>query len=862
MTPPAPRPLRPLMWLLRTVSSRDAARAAIGDATEELGERRAAGLAPRYPALWMNVQTMRTIAMESSAASPRLFRTTGLLLRDAFRAVRAAPVQSLFIVFVLAAGITLGTVTFSVVDAVVLKPLPIERPEQLVRISTTDESFKQRITSDVFWRLHDELQSTEGIAGRMVTTGVMATVDAVTDQVSVTYASADIFRILRLSPAIGRFWTTDDDARGVSDVAVLGYRFWREQLGGDPSVLGKTVSIGKRTYTVIGVLSAASDHPEVDITTSPIWVPTLIPRTPINAPMSITARMRPGVTTSQVADEIQRIAGTPDWRPTVRPVLDAYVSQYRSWMLLALGAAALVVLVACANAANLMLTRAAGRVQEMAIRAALGASRLHIASAVMTEGLLLAVAATAGALLLSIAGVRLAKLAVATALPGMFRASAIALNGRVFVAAIACAAVTGVLCSLVPAWQTSRAPVALLLKDTEGPTATGRRRWRSVFLVTEIATVVVLLVVSWLFVVSLIHVNAIDLGLDRNNLLAVSARIEFQGTVDEVRERVQSVPGVSDVAVSTVASLPLIGRAYGGAWITTTVQRAEGGAGTGVGTGLKVLEYRVTPNYFAVAGLRFLRGGTWAADPAAGPSAVVLDEQAARKLFGDENPLGQQVAAKEPAGIFTVVGTVPHVYALGAEEDNWPSAYFALKPNPARKFAGLFVRTSRPARDMLPLVTEVLKPVGPLLREPFVFIADEAVRRITATRRFNAQLMSVFGVVGMLIGAAGVYAVMASFVAQQTREIGVRVALGATPAHIRRGVLGLAWRHLLAGLALGVPIAWWLSRGFSALLFQVTPADVSVYAGVATLLCATGVLAAWIPARRAARLDPILSLRR
>ncbi len=529
-------------------------------------------------------------------------------------------------------------------------------------------------------------------------------------------------------------------------------------------------------------------------------------------------------------------------------------------MLLALGAAVLVILVACANAANLMLTRSAARAQEMAIRASLGASRAQIATAVLAEGLLLSAGATVAALLLSVAGVRVAKTAVTTALPYLFRLSAISLNGRVLAAAIACAVVTGVLFSLVPAWQTSRAPLSTLLKDAEAPTATGRRRWRSVFLTAEIATVVVLLVVSWLFVVSLIRVTGIDLGIDRANLLAVMPRLAFRAPVLEVRRRIESVPGVSGVAMSTAASLPLFGRAFHGAWWTTTVTRANGSADTG--DPMKVLQYRVTPNYFAVAGLPFRRGGTWQDGSSDAPPVIVLDEQLAGRLFGDEDPIGQQVRATEPAGLFRVVGTVPHVYARGPEEDDAPAAYFAVKPDPARIFAGLLVRTSRPSAEVLPLLTEALKDVGPDLKEPFVFVGDDAVRRITAQRRFNAWLMSVFGLAGMLIGAAGVYAVMASFVAQQTREIGVRVALGATPARIQRGVLGTAWRHLLAGLALGVPVAWWLSRGFAALLFQVTPADVSVYVGVGALLCAVGVLAAWVPARRAARVDPIISLRR
>jgi predicted permease len=858
--PPTPNAL--VTWLLRTLSSRDDANAEIGDVLDELVEQTAAGRRPRRPALWMNMQLTQAIVTELRTAGPRAMRSLGLVLRDATRAVRATPAQSLFIVFVLAAGITLGTVTFSVVDAVMLRPLPVDHPEQLVSISTRDQNFKARITPDLYWRLSEQLQHVEGVGVRSMQSGVMVTVGETTDQMTVTSATANIFRLLRLTPGLGRLWTAEEETPGTRYVAVLGYRFWRDQLRSDPAVLGKTVSIHGRTspYTVIGVLSAASDHPEVDLTTSPVWVPSVVPHTAESGSYGgILARLRPGVSAAQIASDVQRIIGTPDWQPAVTPVLDGYVSRFRDWLWLALGAAALVVLVACANAANLMLTRAAGRVQEMAIRASLGASRAHIALAVMTEGLLLSAGATAAALLLSIGGVQLAKTAVIGALPWMFRASTISLSGRVFAAAIACAVVTGVLFSLVPAWQTSRTPVSLLLKDADARIGTVRRGWRSAFLVAEIATVVVLLVVSWLFVVSLIHSSRIDLGIDRENLLAINPRLEFRGTVDEVRERVASLPGVADVSVSTVAGLPLIGRAYGGAWITTKVQRASGAAGSAT-TPLEVLEYRVTPNYFAVTGLRLLQGGTLTGS-LDGPPAVVLDQQAARQLFGTENPIGQQVEAKEPAGIFTVVGTVPHVYTLGAEEDKWASAYFPLKPNPARKFAGLFVRTSRPADEMLPIVTEALKSLGPDLKEPFVFTADNAVRQITATRRFNAQLMSVFGIVGMLIGAAGVYAVMASFVAQQTREIGVRVALGATPARIQRGVLTLASRHLVAGLALGVPIAWWLSRGFTALLFQVTPADVSVYVAVAALLSVTGCMAAWVPARRAARVDPIVSLR-
>jgi predicted permease len=862
-------PIRPLAWLLRIVSSRDAANAAIGDILEELGDRTATGRAPRRARLWVHLQIVRAIASAILAGAPRQIRAAGLLLRDATRALRAAPAHALFVVLVLAVGVTAGTVTFSVVDAVVLKPLPLDRPEQLVAIPIRDQDRTVRMTPELFWQLHGQLRSVDRLAAIQTSSGSPVRVGPLTDEWPVTSATSDFFSLMRWSPAIGRFWTADDEARGETDVAVLGYRFWREQFSGASSVLGETVSTGRRTFRVIGVLPASSDRPELQLTSSPVWVPLAVRRdgaTGISSLFYPIARMRPGVSTVQLAEEIRRVSEIAEWRPTVTPLLDTYVEPVRRWMLLALGAAALVVLIACVNAANLMLTRSARRAQEMAIRASLGASPRQIAAAVLAEGFLLSLGATACALLFSLGGVHLAKVAVTTMLPGVFRASTISLNGRVLAAAIAAAAVTGLLVSLVPAWQTARAPVSSLLKDAEGTTATGRRRWRGVFLTAEIATVVVLLVVSWLFVVSLIRVVGIDVGIDRANLLAVIPRLAFQGTVDDVQRRLERLPGVSGVAVSIGASLPLVGRAYHGAWITTELRRADG-ARTGGDSPVTVLQYRVTPNYFDVAGMRFTRGGSWSVDTMFSAPSVVLDELAARQLFGDEDPLGRPVRARvgaDPERIFTVLGIVPYVYARGPEEAafNPPSAYFALPSSPTRTFASLFVRTSRPPEEMLSVVTEALTPIAPATKDRYVVLADEAMSRLTATRRFNAGLMSAFGLVGMLIGAAGVYAVMASFVAQRTREIGVRVALGATPARIRREVLGQTWRYLLAGLALGLPIAWWLSRGFASLLFQVTPADASVYAGVAALLSAVGFLAAWIPARRAARIDPILSLRR
>lgn len=848
-----------LVWLLRRLSSRDAANAAVGDAFEELSARRAVGRAPRFPHLWMTLQLLRSIAAAVGAGFPRFVRAMGLVVRDAFRSLRTAPAQSLFIVLVLMVGITAGTVTYSVVDAVLLKPLPIADGHQVVSIATRDEARKQRVTSEVYWQLKERLTSVQVLVSSSFSSGRLSTLRGVTDDWMVAQVQLEAFAMYRLRTGIGRLWTEEEQA-GAAPVAVLGYRVWRERFGSDPSILGDTITAGEGavTYRVIGVLSAESDHPEVNIGSAGYWVPKVIPRTGRADLFGLTARMRPGVTPAQVAEEIRRIEGSGDWLPTVTPIMDSYVSRVRRWMLLALGAAGLVVLVACVNAANLMLSRCAGRVQEIAVRASLGASRARIVATVLLEGLLLSAAATAGALLLSLGGVRVAR-NVLTGMPlGVFRGDQIAVNGRVLMASVAVTMVTGLVVALIPAWQTARTPLSSLLKDAAGATSTGRRRWRSVFLTSEVAIVVILLVVSSLFVVSLARVFEIDLGIDRTNLVAVKPNIEFQGTVLEVRQRLESLPGVTGVAVSMGTSLPLVGRAFGGAYHEVSLRRVDAES---AGPDIKALDYRVTPNYFEVAGLKFVRGGTWREESIDSAPAAVLDQRVARALFGDGNPIGRPIKRSNPDRVYTVVGVVPFAPTRGPEEENLPSIYFPVRVDPKRAFAGLFVRTTRPAGEMVPVITEALAPFAPRQKMPYVFGTDEALSRITATRRFNTGLMSLFGLVGVLIGAAGVYAVMASFVVQQTREIGVRLALGATRERILTGVLSLAGRHLLMGFAIGVPAAWWLSRGFTALLFQVTPADVSIYVGVAVILAAIGLVAAWVPARRASQVDPIICLK-
>ena len=784
------------------------------------------------------------------SAAMTFWSRAAVIVRSALRTIRRTPAHSTFVVSILAVAIAVGTVTFSVVDAVLLKPLPIPDGERLVIIPAVDTvAHVWRVTPQVFWDLHDHTKTLESVTVVSGLRGTGITIGDFTDEFRQIHVFAEAFPVFHISAGLGRLWTAGEEARGETDVAVLGYRFWQERFGGNPNVLGMRVVTGQRSRQVIGVLSRDSEHPEIPFFNSDVWLPLDLPRNSRTSGVTPIGKMRPGVTPAQVADEVaQMIPG--GWKPPVAPYLEFLSSSARSWMFLALGAAGLVVLLGCVNAANLMLSRSHRRTREVALRASFGASR--IAAEMIAEGLMLSLGATAAALLFGLWGINAARAGIISIQLGVTRAAGISLNSRVLSAALAAAVVTGILFSCVPAWQASRTSIASLMKEGTPTMGGGRSRWRQVFVVGEIATVAVLLVMSWLFVASLIRVVNVDLGVDRSHLIGLTPRGPFRASARTVAERLRAVPGVVDAAVSAGAWMPLLGTTFGGAEHTVVVD----GVGADGAPSFEATAYRVTSNFFSVAGIPFVNGSAW---PTGDVTSVVLDDEAAGRLFGGLNVIGRQIRTRDPAGIYSVVGVVSRVRGRGPERRTPPGVYFTTS---GQAFGSVLVRTRGPAGQVVPALTEAMKPYAPNQKDAYIHTGDEAVRRMTLQRRFNAAMMSAFGFVGMLIGAAGIYAVTASVVSQQTGEIGVRMVLGASPGRIARDVLVGASRNLCLGLAIGLPVAWWFSRGLGALLFQVTAADLSVYIGVSALLAGVGLFAAIVPARRASRVDPIRSLRR
>lgn len=785
-------------------------------------------------------------------AAGRVLQLSIRIARAARTVIRASflrPGHSVITVLILAVGSAIGMVTFAVVDAVVLRPLPLRHSSRIVSITVSDA--KSAFVAPRFYeQLKDHLQSVDVIAARSVSFGTEATVGTVTKRWSVSYSSSDMFRLLEWSPAIGRFWDVSEDKHG-APVAVISHGLWRRQFGSRSTVLGETVAIGAEQYRVIGVLPIEADHPEFEFTSTPIWLPMAGPS------FGVYARMKPGVTTAVVEDEVQRLIGESLFEAKVVRLVDVYTAPVHRWMLLALLAAGLLMLAAVLNAASLIAAGREERDKDTAVQTALGASGSTLAVDAAVEGFLYSVAAIAVALVLSIVGVNMVKAAINSMLPGLFRAETIAINGRVLLAAgVACAAVC-ILVSVVPMWRAWRVSPAFLLRSAGGETVTRRWRLRAALLGSEIALVTVLLVIALLIVISLRNVLTVDLGLSTEGLIGVMPRLPFQAPVAEVRTRIAALPGVTGVAVSTGASLPFFGRAFGGAWRETLLSRGDRQELVQA----KALDYRVSANYFEVAGMTFLSGGSWSTSADATSQFAVIDERLAQALFGNEVPVGQLVLKVEPPSEFVITGVVRFVPARGPEAESLPSAYFSQVLSPNRTFAGLLVRTSSSQNAILPAIEQALKPVAPTQDEPYVFSAASALGRLTALRRFTASATATFAAVSLIIGAFGIYAILSAVVVRQATGIGVRIALGATPVRIGIETIGAVWRPVAIGFGMGAVVSWWLSAGLTAMLFGVAPTDLSVYVLVGTVLLVVSILAVWLPAWSASRVDPVVALR-
>jgi putative ABC transport system permease protein len=807
-------------------------------------------------------------------------------LRNAIRALGAAPTFTAVALAVLALGIGAGTAIFSVVDAVVLRGLPFDEHDRMVAVLEHDtrrpETFGAgRTTPQTFLDWRQLQQSFEAIAGAG-NDGLLSMRSETGEPTGAQgfRVTHEFFPVFRVQPMLGRAFTADDEIDGRHRVAILSYGFWQRRYAGSPDVIGKRIEFNDQSFEIVGVMPRGFAYPVASEKPTEIYWPIAFTSDDKvrggnrNYNWYAFARLKPGVTIDQAHEQMNRVAAALDAQyPTFSPGMRVrvvtlhhhLVGRVRGWMLMLLGAVALVLLIACANVANLMLARGTVRAREMGIRAALGASRWRLIRALLVEGLLLSLAGAALGVLLAYFGVQ----AISAWLPrGLPRIADIGIDLRVLLTAAAVAVGTGVVFGIVPAFQSSRPDLTRALKDSGRSTTAGAgsQRLRNLLVVAEVALAVVLLVGAGLFIGSFVRLVRIDPGFQYRNILLVSVGIRIQHFTREAfqdAERrgrpyaMQMLDAVRAVAAVEQAEAVEGGVPLTGSWSRSRIQlpgKPEMGGDDSID------RRRVTPGYLQMLRIPLVRGRHLsAADGDTSQRVAVINQAAAETYWPDRDALGQQFKVNNQD--YTVVGVVGDIRHLGPETPPRQECYTPLAQNPVIGVT-LVMRTRGDPLTALPSVKAAIWSVNKDQRiVGDTFTMEQHMDRLIAQRRFNMTLLALFGGLGLVIAAAGIYGVMAYVVAQRTSEIGVRMALGATRADVVGMVLRRAGLMMAVGLALGGVVAWYSSAVVKTFLFETQPNDLRIFIAALVTLATAGLLASAVPARRAASVDPLIALR-
>lgn len=860
-----PRPSRLARWCLHRLTSDAAARVILDDIAEQ--HSRSAPSDGRVSMWAAEREAWAYISGLAGLSAARLLQLSRVVIRDAGRAIQSAPRSSLFILGILTSAISTATVTFSVVDAIVLRPLPYARPGQLVAVEAVSQtpgtgSLKIAAAFEFdLWRTRTQVFSAVA-ATRGPGAYVLPGISPGRSILGVS-TSASLFDVLDVHPYLGRLFTEADETAQAERVAVISHALWTNSFGADPLVINRLLGTGQDAVRVVGVMPPGFTYPAGTPVPTDVWTPLVIAPEDrsFNSPgitraYSVVGRLQTAVTPESAQADIRAAsqaleAARPGFlksvRYDVRPIRDVLVGDVKPIMLLALWAVVLVTAIACVNVANIALSRATMRAREMALRASLGAGRSALIACLVMEGILLSLLAAAVSLaisLLTVDGVR-------ALLPeGLALSSGIAINGRVFVFAVIAAVATGVGFTLVPAIHASKTDLNGLLKQGASTTTPRRQLLRSGFLIAEVAIVTVLLVSAVLVTTSFRRVVTTDLGFGRDGLVTAPL-FNFTGTVADAEARFSAIAGVESVSLIAGGPPPLL--PWGSA--STSVKRADAGADV---SPISAEYRRVSPDYFRTVATPVIRGREFTAEDRVMGTAVILDESCARAVFGRTDVVGEQVRMgfKTPT---TVVGIVANVRIGGAEAASRPQAYLPIIGNAT----GIVVlRTDGSPHALAQTLRSMLAgELAPAYSMTQIEVLSDTFRRLTANRRASAVVMAVFGTLALLISLAGVYGVVSATVAQQTREFGVRMALGARPVTIMQHVLTRTGSALAVGALIGLPAAAALARRSQDVLFQTDPLDPMVYLAVAVILATTGLAAAVVPAKRAARVEPLVVLR-
>jgi len=790
-------------------------------------------------------------------------------------------------VLALALGIGANTAVFTVVNAVLLKPLGYPQADRIVAVEMSGPNGNGQAAS--ITKFHVYQQQTNIFSdvaaydfagpGFNITGGRPELVHGI-------HVSEAYFRVFGAPMMLGRTFTPQEDLPDGGNVVVLSYGLWQRRFGGNPGVIGSALPLGGKPYTIIGVTGKDfAPDPEAEL-----WVPFQFEPNSTNQGhfFLVAAKLKPGIALASANAQMKLALNqfvrlysikNPGFGFVVEPLRDSIVNDARRSLLILEGAVALVLLIACANVANLLLARATGRKREFAIRTALGAKRARIVRQLLTESVMLA---TAGGVLgsaLGFAGVR-ALLAVSPAgLPRVGEdGAAIGVDWRVLGFTLMVSALTGIVFGLFPAFSASRTDLTSSLKESGNRSGTGFRQGkaRAVLVIGELALALVLLVGAALLIRTFVALHAVNPGFDAHNVITMEMsltgeRYEKTAGVAQLsrdgRERLNAIPGVEDSAFT--CCLPIQGQ-FGLPF--TIAGRPVDPAKEQPGAGWM----SASPDYYKLFRIPVLRGREFTnSDTGSAPGVMLINEALAKQYFPNQNPVGQQIYVakgmgppfEEPARL--IVGVVANTHDGGLGRDPGPlmivpdaqvlDALTKLNANivPLR----WVVRTKGDPRPLVGQMTEQLRQASGGFPVAHVRTMDEMVSRSTARESFNMILLTTFGAVALLLAAIGVYGLMAYSVEQRTQEMGIRMALGADRAAIRKMVVWHGMRLALIGIAIGIGAAFGLTRFLASLLFGVKSWDPAVFIAAPMALTAVALLAVWLPATRASKLNPMEALR-
>ncbi|MGB6832018.1 MAG: ABC transporter permease [Candidatus Acidiferrum sp.] len=803
-------------------------------------------------------------------------------VRYGLRVLLKSPGFTAIAVLTLALGIGANTALFSVVNGVLLNPLPFPNPDQLVAVYSKTAEFEQSSIS--YPNFLDWVRDNHSFSklGAFRSEEYNMTGQGEPERLHGHMISADFFPALGINPVLGRYFLPEEDKPGAAPVALIGDGLWKRKFGLSPDVLGKRISLNGKGYTVIGVARGQIS----DLSPSDVYVPigqwtepTFLNRG-ISMGTNAIGRLKPGVTFEQAVADMSSVgvnlaAAYPetnkDTGVTLVPLKTDVVGSVRGILLVLLGAVSFVLLIACANVANLLLARATRRSREFAIRSALGASPGRVIRQLLTESVMLAIAGGAIGLLLAKWGTRALLAALPETLP---RVEDIGIDGHVLLFTVGISVLTGIVFGLVPALKTLRPDMHETLKEGGRGSSGARHRTQSVFVAVEMAMAVVLLIGAGLMIRSLAALWSIDPGFNPRNVLEFSVSSTFsQGvTADQLRTKyretlrqIRNVPGVEDVAM-TGGSLPMSGDSELPFWV-------EGKPKPATEQEMSVaLFYLVTPLYQDAMRIPLERGRLFTdRDDEHAPMVMLVDADFAHTYFPNENPIGKHINLaflNFQAEIIGVVGHVEH-WGLGSKQNQNLQAQMYLPlwqvPDPFWTLLGhggeYVARTAGTPMGVVNSIREAAQGVDASSVIYEVRPMEDVVASSIATQRLAMMLLSVFSTLALVLSGIGIYGVISYLAGQRTHEIGVRMALGATSADVMRMVLGEGMRITLVGVAIGIVAALGLTRLIAKIIYGVGAADPITFGVVAILLTGVALLACYIPARRAMRVDPIVALR-